>query len=111
MASDITALSNLRMNLRNQMSKSPLCNGSKFITGLESSYRDMWREYCKGKVPSLKRMETLQNYTPQFTSLLSKDDPFGPVKENGFNLGPPRLLTSEENGSQSNQASSTGQSK
>ncbi|KAL9995277.1 putative UDP-N-acetylglucosamine--peptide N-acetylglucosaminyltransferase SPINDLY [Helianthus debilis subsp. tardiflorus] len=111
LASDVTSLSSLRMDLRNLMSKSALCNGSKFITGLESAYRDMWRGYCNGKVPSLKRMETIQNQTPQLTSLLSKDDPFGSIKENGFTLGPPRLLTSEENGSQSNQSSSSGQSK
>ncbi|PWA38733.1 UDP-N-acetylglucosamine--peptide N-acetylglucosaminyltransferase SPINDLY [Artemisia annua] len=115
LASDVTALSNLRMDLRNLMANSPLCNGSKFINGLESAYRDMWRGYCKGNIPSLKRMEMLQNQnqTPQITSLLSKDDPFGSIKENGFSLGPPRLLTSgaiEENGSQANQSSSSVQS-
>ncbi|KAL8254661.1 hypothetical protein R6Q59_032882 [Mikania micrantha] len=111
LASDVKALSNLRMDLRNLMSKSALCNGSKFITGLESAYRDMWRGYCKGNIPSLKRMKTLQNQTTQITSLISKDDIHGSIMENGFSLGPPRLLTSEENGSQSNQSSSSGQSK
>ncbi|KAL8254656.1 hypothetical protein R6Q59_032877 [Mikania micrantha] len=111
LASDVTALSNLRMDLRNLMSKSALCNGSKFITGLESTYRDMWRGYCKGNIPSSKRMKTLQNQTTQITSLISKDDIPGSIMENGFSLGPPRLLTSEENGSRSNQSSSSGQSK
>ncbi|KAF5804375.1 putative protein O-GlcNAc transferase [Helianthus annuus] len=108
LASDMTALSNLRVDLRNLMLKSPLCNGSRFITGLESAYRDMWRGYCKGNIPSLKRMEILQNQTPQVTSLPSKDDPLGTIKENGFSLNPSHLLTGEENGSQ---CSSSGQSK
>ncbi|KAL8191684.1 hypothetical protein R6Q57_028415 [Mikania cordata] len=110
LASDVAELSNLRMNLRNLMSKSPLCNGSSFITGLESAYRDMWRQYCNGSIPSLKRMKMLQNETPQIISLLSEDDPFGSIKENGFNLAPPCLLTSEENKSELN-PSSSGQSK
>ncbi|XP_024966467.1 probable UDP-N-acetylglucosamine--peptide N-acetylglucosaminyltransferase SPINDLY isoform X1 [Cynara cardunculus var. scolymus] len=103
LASDVMALSNLRMDLRNLMSKSPLCNGSKFMIGLESAYRDIWRRYCKGEVPSLKRVEMLQKQAPQVTS---KDEPF---KENGSNLGPPRLLISE-NGSESKskQTSSSG---
>ncbi|GJX07322.1 probable UDP-N-acetylglucosamine--peptide N-acetylglucosaminyltransferase SPINDLY [Tanacetum coccineum] len=47
LASDVTALLNLRMDLHNLISNSPLCNGSKFIIGLESAYRDMWRGYYK----------------------------------------------------------------
>ncbi|QHO25946.1 putative UDP-N-acetylglucosamine--peptide N-acetylglucosaminyltransferase SPINDLY [Arachis hypogaea] len=61
LASDIPALQNLRMSLRELMSKSPLCDGANFILGLESTYRQMWRRYCKGDVPSLKRMESLQH--------------------------------------------------
>lgn len=60
LASDVTALSNLRMSLRNLMSKSPVCDGPNFILGLESTYRKMWQRYCKGDVPSLRRMELLQ---------------------------------------------------
>lgn len=64
----------------------------------------MWREYCNGNVPSLKRMEEMTQNQTQITFLPSKDDPFGSIKENGFNLAPPRLLTCgsvEENESQS----------
>ncbi|KAL3642700.1 hypothetical protein CASFOL_013515 [Castilleja foliolosa] len=69
LASDITALSKLRMKLRDLMLKSPLCNGSKFTQGLESSYRNMWRRYCKDDVPSLRRMETEQlQYQHQLNS-------------------------------------------
>lgn len=60
LASDVTALSNLRMSLRNLMSKSPVCDGPNFILGLESVYRKMWQRYCKGDVPSLRRIEQLQ---------------------------------------------------
>lgn len=60
LASDIPALQNLRMSLRELMSKSPLCDGVNFAHGLESTFRNMWRRYCKGDLPSLKRMELLQ---------------------------------------------------
>lgn len=60
LASDITALSNLRMRLRDLMHKSPLCDGSKFTRGLESAYKNMWHRYCKDDVPSLRRMEAAQ---------------------------------------------------
>ena len=42
------------------MSRSSVYDGSKFTLGLESLYRGMWRRYYKGYVPSLKRMELLQ---------------------------------------------------
>lgn len=108
LASDITALSNLRMGLRNLMSKSPLCDGSKFIRGLESEYRNMWRRYCEGNVPSLRRMELLQQQALQAaaeepavklsgsTSTISSEDPLG-SKENGFNDRPTPLITSASN--------------
>ncbi|XP_022977518.1 probable UDP-N-acetylglucosamine--peptide N-acetylglucosaminyltransferase SPINDLY isoform X2 [Cucurbita maxima] len=60
LASDVTALSNLRMSLRNLMSKSPVCDGPNFILHLESTYRKMWQRYCEGDVPSLRRIEILQ---------------------------------------------------
>ncbi|GFY97909.1 tetratricopeptide repeat (TPR)-like superfamily protein [Actinidia rufa] len=116
LASDITVLSNLRLDLRNLMSKSPLCNGSKFTLGLESAYRDMWKRYCKGDVPSLKRMETLQQQQPHHEEVAvkfsdttktatSRESPLGGlVKENGFTLN---LSASEENGVQLNQTTNS----
>ncbi|KAK3024067.1 hypothetical protein RJ639_043428 [Escallonia herrerae] len=118
LASDVTALSNLRMGLRNLMSKSPLCDGSKFIVGLESTYRNMWHRYCEGDVPSLKRMEMLQQQQPQQvvseeeafkcsepSTIHSREIPLGPIKENGFSLGSPSFdspATAEENRAQLN---------
>ncbi|GAB4856361.1 hypothetical protein Ancab_014281 [Ancistrocladus abbreviatus] len=58
LASDLTALSKLKMSLRDLMLKSPVCDRPNFILGLESAYRCMWRRYCDGDVPSLKRMQT-----------------------------------------------------
>ncbi|MGV7468117.1 hypothetical protein PJI21_29485, partial [Mycobacterium kansasii] len=62
----------------------------------------------KGDVPSLKRMELLQQqpqlpqqvvseesavkFSEPMRSTISKDGPVGPIKENGFNLGGPPLL-------------------
>ncbi|XP_057466926.1 probable UDP-N-acetylglucosamine--peptide N-acetylglucosaminyltransferase SPINDLY [Actinidia eriantha] len=119
LASDVTALSNLRLDLRNLMSKSPLCDGSKFTLGLESAYRDVWRRYCKGDVPSLKRMETLQQQQPHHEEvavkssnatkmITSRESPLGgSIKANRYALN---LSASEENGVQSNQTTNSAKS-
>lgn len=121
LASDISALQNLRMSLRELMSKSPLCNGSNFIRGLELTYRHMWRRYCKGDVPSLKRMELLQqpvstsdpsDKNSESTKVVNSSEG-GPesVKANGFSLTqPPKLniLGFEENGGSLNHSSKQG---
>nr|VDC72860.1 unnamed protein product [Brassica rapa] len=73
LASDITALLKLRMSLRDLMAGSPVCNGPSFAVALESAYRSMWRKYCKGEVPSLKRMEMLQKEV-QEDPLISQQD-------------------------------------
>ncbi|KAI4364057.1 hypothetical protein MLD38_020199 [Melastoma candidum] len=92
LASDVAALSTLRMGLRERMSKSPLCDGQKFTTGLESAYRNMWRRYCNGDVPALKHLEMLKrdadSEAPDLpnasTILATADAPHGSRKENGF---------------------------
>ncbi|XP_022963007.1 probable UDP-N-acetylglucosamine--peptide N-acetylglucosaminyltransferase SPINDLY [Cucurbita moschata] len=78
LASDVTALSNLRMSLRNFMAKSPVCDGPNFILGLESTYRKIWHRYCEGDVPSLKRIEILQQQE-------AMEEPITPtsIKSNG----------------------------
>ncbi|GMP49816.1 hypothetical protein CsSME_00016669 [Camellia sinensis var. sinensis] len=116
LASDVTALSNMRTGLRDLMSKSPLCDGSKFTLGLESTYRKMWKRFCKGDVPSLRCMEILQQQQihqvsseeptvkisePTKTATNSREGHLGSVKKNGFNLETHSILnlsTSEENG-------------
>uniref|UniRef100_A0A1D1XCI1 Probable UDP-N-acetylglucosamine--peptide N-acetylglucosaminyltransferase SPINDLY n=2 Tax=Anthurium amnicola TaxID=1678845 RepID=A0A1D1XCI1_9ARAE len=60
LASDITSLSDLRMDLRELMLKSPVCEGAKFTLGLETTYRNLWSRYCRGDVPSLKSLELSQ---------------------------------------------------
>lgn len=129
-ASDITALSNLRMSLRDLMLKSPLCDGSKFTQGLESVYRSMWQRYCKDDVPSLRSMEMaklqplqqlhsqqvvpeeLAVRFPEPTKLnISRDGPLAPIKENGFKLGQCSSMNTshgEENGLLLNQNSNSG---
>lgn len=96
------------------MSKSSVCDGPKFTVGLESSYRNMWRRYCKGDVPSLRRMEMLkQQQQKQVISeepcvtesdptriTIPKEGSFG-IKTNGFSPLPPSSLdlsTTNENG-------------
>lgn len=46
MASDISALANLRMRLRDEMAASRLCDGPTFAKKLEVVYRQMWRDWC-----------------------------------------------------------------
>jgi predicted O-linked N-acetylglucosamine transferase (SPINDLY family) len=76
LGTDVTSLSNLRMGLRDLMLKSPLCDGSKFTIGLESAYRKMWQNYCKGDIPSSKHAENLDN-----------EESLPEFKVNGFILG------------------------
>lgn len=115
LASDVTALSNLRMDLRRLMSKSPLCDGSKFTLGLESSYRNVWRRYCKGDVPSLKRMESLDEPSLKLSeptkTTTTRESPIGSVKTNGFTMGSNSMLnlsSCEENGAQLTQTANSG---
>nr|CAX46402.1 putative SPINDLY protein [Rosa lucieae] len=109
LASDITALSNLRMSLRDLMSRSPVCDGPKFTLGLESAYRNMWGRYCKGDVPSQRHMEILQQEVTPEEPTTKIAEPIritesgfpASIKSNGFNPCPTpmaNLSSSEENG-------------
>lgn len=124
LASDVTSLSNLRMSLRELMSKSPLCDGAKFTRNIESTYRSMWHRYCDGDVPSLRRMELLQQQQTQIECVVPEESPVnssertivsasedGSIKENGFTTIPTLAYNSsigEENGVQLNQDSNHG---
>ncbi|KAM3296288.1 hypothetical protein ACQJBY_038554 [Aegilops geniculata] len=59
LASDVSALEELRKSLRELMIKSPVCDGESFTRGLESAYRSMWHRYCDGDSPALRRLEVL----------------------------------------------------
>lgn len=103
LASDVTALSNLRMSLRELMAKAPVCDGPKYALGLESTYRNMWRRYCEGDVPSLRHVELLQPQAiyEESATIISTESSPGSIKANGFNLAPPsmrNLSPSEDNG-------------
>lgn len=91
------------------------------MLGLESTYRNMWHQYCKGDVPSLKRLQMLQQEAvseepaikvPESTKItFSKDGSPGSVKPNGINQVAPSMLNLsniEENGVQLNQTTNTG---
>ncbi|CAI0391285.1 unnamed protein product [Linum tenue] len=112
LASDVDALSSLRMRLRDLMSKSPVCDGANFTLGLESAYRDMWRRYCMGDVPSSKHMiQLIQQQEQQVISDVPSDNSQQPpttissmtssreedllhgsaIKENGFGAAAPSM--------------------
>jgi protein O-GlcNAc transferase len=118
LASDVTALSDLRASLRDLMSKSPVCDGANFIRSLESTYRKLWRRYCKGDVPSSRHIEMLQQsvvtqepaikISEQARITNSRESPPGSIKINGFSpltSSMPKVSTStcEENGGPLNQ--------
>lgn len=121
LASDVSALQNLRMSLRELMSKSSLCDGANFTHGLELTYRQIWRRYCKGDVPPLKCMELLQqpvsnsdpsnNNSEPTRAMNSSEGSPGTVKANGFSsTQPPKLNvhSCEENGGSLSHSSKQG---
>ena len=42
---DVSALSNLRQKLRQQMLSSPLCDADRFVSDLEVCYRQLWHRH------------------------------------------------------------------
>uniref|UniRef100_A0A7N0RFV8 protein O-GlcNAc transferase n=1 Tax=Kalanchoe fedtschenkoi TaxID=63787 RepID=A0A7N0RFV8_KALFE len=101
LARDITALSKLRMSLRELMAKSPVCDGQNFTLGLESAYRNMWHRYCNGDVPSSKNLELMQQEAETEQPALVTDPNEacpGPIKANGLSLATQlAVLSSDEN--------------
>ncbi|KAL5996065.1 hypothetical protein ACLOJK_026138 [Asimina triloba] len=114
LASDVTALANLRTGLRDLMLKSPVCDGARFARGLEVQYRNMWHRYCRGDVPGLRQMESLLQQPQQSatekpsmkssepTKLTPQRDPNPTsIKMNGVNSAPLSVPIYDENGGQS----------
>ena len=99
LASDVTALSNLRVSLWDLMIKSPVCDGPNFTLALEATYRNLWRKYCRGDMPSLRHLEMLlqQQMTEEPaakvlepTKIINpRENPPASVKINGFNTVQP----------------------
>ncbi|EHA8589787.1 putative UDP-N-acetylglucosamine--peptide N-acetylglucosaminyltransferase SPINDLY [Cocos nucifera] len=110
LASDVPALAELRMTLRELMTKSPVCDGAKFTKGLESAYRNMWHRYCRGDMPALRHMELMPQQQPLSEQVSEKfsepkantvqENHLGSVKMNGMSSVPCSTNTSscEENG-------------
>lgn len=44
---DLKKLAELRASLRDQMAKSPLCDGARYTRDLEAIYRRMWKSWCE----------------------------------------------------------------
>lgn len=58
-AADFDALERLRVGLRDQMRRSPLCDAPRFGRNLGAALRHVWREWCRedGKVPGDRSMD------------------------------------------------------
>jgi predicted O-linked N-acetylglucosamine transferase (SPINDLY family) len=52
LAGDLPGLARLRLQLREQMRQSPLCDAAQFTGHLEAVYRDLWRRWCEGRAGS-----------------------------------------------------------
>ncbi|MBL4691626.1 MAG: glycosyltransferase, partial [Rhodospirillales bacterium] len=48
LAGDVERLRTLRSGLRERVAASPLCDAPAYARSLETTYRDMWREWCAG---------------------------------------------------------------
>ena len=46
LAGDLERLRTLRVDLRERMAASPLCNAANYACSVETAYRDMWRKWC-----------------------------------------------------------------
>ncbi|MEN6628025.1 MAG: tetratricopeptide repeat protein [Sulfuricella sp.] len=46
-AQDLEALANLRQDLRNRFTASPIGNAALYVKAVESAYRQLWQEWCK----------------------------------------------------------------
>jgi len=57
-AGDLHALSQLRKNLRRQMSSCPLCDAEGFVTDLEACYSQLWQRYIQpGKQDAVQNVK------------------------------------------------------
>jgi predicted O-linked N-acetylglucosamine transferase (SPINDLY family) len=52
LASNHAQLTARRATQRDQVAKSPLCDGPAFVRALESRYRDLWTRWCQGPHPA-----------------------------------------------------------
>lgn len=50
MAGDVATLSEMRINLRDTMASSPVCDGFGFTENFQCVLREMWREWCEKTV-------------------------------------------------------------
>jgi protein O-GlcNAc transferase len=49
LASDPQALAELRAGMRARLRASPLLDGAALARGIDAAYRDIWREWCRGR--------------------------------------------------------------
>ncbi|VAI43453.1 unnamed protein product [Triticum turgidum subsp. durum] len=125
LASDVSALEELRKSLRELMIKSPVCDGESFTRGLESAYRSMWHRYCDGDSPALRRLEVLAgedldktavklaDLKAQRVNATAEEDNQSPLKKADATSkgGEPQIMVNDVSSPEGNQALVTAKAK
>ena len=60
LANNWDKLAQVRKNLRSQLESSPLTDGKAIATSIESAYRQMWRDWCRGAEGEIDVSEKLK---------------------------------------------------
>ena len=54
LAADLPKLAELRQGLRERMARSPLMDYARYTANLEAAYRQMWRDWCAGRLTCVR---------------------------------------------------------
>ena len=95
LASNVPSLASLRLGLREKMLKSYLCDGPKFVKGLEQNYRQLWYRYCDGGNIPLEPTKKAENEALASRSASTTGDVVTdlPMKDAGSGAPAPNMAT------------------
>lgn len=93
LASNVSSLASLRNGLRERMLSSYLCDGPKFVKGLEEKYLHLWHRYCDGDVPYETRKKAEDEALVSRSASTTGDVTDLPMKEAGSAPHQPNAAT------------------
>lgn len=97
LANDIENLATIRLGLRSQLTKSPVCNDRRFAMHLTTALRAIWQRYCEGKSPAPLTFDKQGNYW--FDEQTHSNGAAAP-EQSGFNWGLESKIIAIDNGGQ-----------